>query len=89
MAKFYVFLFAVQSGLVWLVAIGVVNSVVSLYYYLRVVGTVYVSEGDPGQIRVPLSAGVAMAVCVTGVLVLGLYPDPIMQAAQYAASALF
>ena len=89
MAKFYVFLYAVQAGLVWLVAIGVVNSVVSLYYYLRVVGTVYVSEGDPGEIRVAPSAGVAMAVCVAGVLVLGLYPDPIMQAAQYAASALF
>ena len=57
MAKFYVFLFAVQAGLVWLVAIGVINSVVSLYYYLRVVGTVYVSEGDPGQIRVATERG--------------------------------
>ncbi len=37
MAKFYVFLSAAQVGLVWLVAIGVVNSVISVYYYLRVV----------------------------------------------------
>ena len=47
MAKFYVFLYAAQAGLVWLVAIGVVNSVISLYYYLRVVFEMYVAEGDP------------------------------------------
>jgi len=89
MAKFYVFLYAVEAGLVWLVAIGVANSVVSLYYYLRVVGQAYVAEGDPGEVRVPPSAGVAMSICVAGVLVLGLFPEPIMQAAQHAASALF
>jgi len=89
MAKFYVFLYAVQAGLVWLVAIGVVNSVISLYYYLRVVGTAYVAEGDPGEIRVPVSAGAAMSFCVAAVLALGLFPETIMQAAQHAASALF
>jgi len=89
MAKFYVFLYAVKAGLVWLVAFGVVNSVISLYYYLRVVWIVYVAEGDPGEIRVPLGAGVAISICVAGVLVLGLYPEPMMQAAQFAASALF
>ena len=45
MAKFYVFLSRRRSGSIWLVAIGVVNSVISLYYYLRVVFVMYVREG--------------------------------------------
>ena len=46
MAKFYVFLSAAQAGLIWLVVIGVINSVISLYYYLRVVYVMYVREGE-------------------------------------------
>lgn len=89
MAKFYVFLYAVQAGLVWLVAIGVINSVVSLYYYLRVVGVMYVSEGDDTRVAVPLAAGVSMAFCSVGVLVLGVFPEPMLQAAFRAAATLF
>jgi NADH-quinone oxidoreductase subunit N len=89
MAKFYVFLYAVRSGLAWLVAVGVLNSVVSLYYYLRVVGVMYVGEGDTSEIHVPLPAGLAMSFCSAGVLVLGLFPEPMLRAAQHAAAALF
>jgi NADH-quinone oxidoreductase subunit N len=88
-AKFYVFMYAVPAGLIWLVAVGVINSVISLYYYLRVVGTMYVTEGDPGEIEVPFAVGATMAFCSAGVLVLGLFPDPMLRAAQHAAAALF
>jgi len=89
MAKFYVFLSAIKADLVWLVAIGVINSVISLYYYLRVVWVMYVAEGDPGEVQVPVIAGAAITLCVAGVLILGLYPEPMLRAAQWAASALF
>ena len=89
MAKFYVFLSAAQAGLIWLVAIGVINSVISLYYYLRVVFVMYVREGDPEPITVDPPVAFAMAACVTGVLALGLFPEYVLQAAAYAASALF
>jgi NADH-quinone oxidoreductase subunit N len=89
MAKFYVFLFAAEAGLVWLVAIGVVNSVIALYYYLRVVWHMYVPEGVGEPLAVPARAGLAMSLCVAGVFFLGVYPEPMLKAAEYAASALF
>jgi NADH-quinone oxidoreductase subunit N len=89
MAKFYVFLSAVNSGLLWLVAIGVLNSVISLYYYLRVVYVMYVREGSAEPLRVdPLSA-TAMSFCIAGVLVLGILPESMMRAAARAAASLF
>lgn len=89
MAKFYVFLYAAQAGLIWLVAIGVVNSVIALYYYLRVVWHMYVPEGDTSPLRVNPRTSVAMSLCVVGVFALGLFPEPMLRAAQHAASALF
>lgn len=89
MAKFYVFLSAAESGLVWLVAVGVVNSVISLYYYLRVVWQIYVAEGDIAPLAVSPRTGVVMSFCIAGVLGLGVFPEPVMRAAAHAASALF
>lgn len=89
MAKFYVFLFAAQAGLVWLVAIGVLNGVIALYYYLRVVWHMYVAEKDAPAVTLSPRTGAAMALCVTGVFALGLYPEPLFVAATAAARALF
>jgi NADH-quinone oxidoreductase subunit N len=89
MAKFYVFLSAAQMGLVWLVAIGVVNSVISVYYYLNVVRVMYVGEGPAEPMRVDRHAAIALAVALTGVLVLGIVPETAMVAAAHAAAALF
>jgi len=89
MAKFYVFLSAARSGLVWLVAIGVVNSVISLYYYLRVIYEMYVKEGETESLFVDRPAAVAMSLCIAGVLALGIFPDYALRAANFAAAALF
>jgi NADH-quinone oxidoreductase subunit N len=89
MAKFYVFLSAMSSGLVWLVAIAVANSVISLYYYLRVVYVMYVQEGSEERLSVEPRAAVAMSLAVFGVLALGVFPEPAMRAAVWAASSLF
>jgi NADH-quinone oxidoreductase subunit N len=89
MAKFYVFLSAAQAGLIWLVVIGVINSVIALYYYLRVVFVMYVREGDTEPLKVDPPIAVVLSVCVAGVLAFGLFPEPVLQAAIHAASALF
>jgi NADH-quinone oxidoreductase subunit N len=89
MAKFYIFLNAARSGLAWLVAIAVANSVISLYYYLRVVWVMYVAEGATERLSIDRRAAAAMTFCVAGVLALGIYPEPAMRAAMYAAAALF
>jgi NADH-quinone oxidoreductase subunit N len=87
-AKVYVFNAAVQSDLVWLAIVGVINTAISAYYYLRVVGHMYLAEpaaeggGQPG---LWLSAAVVTA--AAGVLIVGLVPTPLLDAAQRAASA--
>jgi NADH-quinone oxidoreductase subunit N len=89
MAKFSVFLAAAQVGLIWLVAIGVVNSVVSVYYYLRVAFVMYVSEGPSERMNVDPQAALALSIAIAGVLVLGIIPEAAMMAAARAAAALF
>lgn len=89
MAKFYVFLSAAQAGLVWLVAIGVINSVVSVYYYLRVVFEMFVSTGPEHSLSVDKPAATSLGFLAVAVIVLGLVPDSAMVAARHAAAALF
>jgi NADH-quinone oxidoreductase subunit N len=74
-AKYYVFSAAVERGLIGLAVIGVLNSLVSLYYYLRVIVYMYMQKGDeqiPG--RGDLAVRVVLVVCVLAVFWLGLGP---------------
>jgi len=89
MAKFFVFVSAAQVGLWWLVGIGVINSVISVYYYLHVVLVMYVGEGPAEPLRVDKHAATALAIALAGVLALGIMPDTAMVAAARAAAALF
>ncbi|HOG45013.1 MAG TPA: NADH-quinone oxidoreductase subunit N [Anaerolineae bacterium] len=83
--KFYLFGAAVEAGWVWLAIVAVLNSVVSAFYYLHLVVLMYMREpaaepeGRPGW---PL--GVALTLCVAGVLVLGVMPGPALDWARQA-----
>ena len=74
--KFYVFSAAVKSGFIWLAVIGVLNSVVSAYYYIRVIVTMYMYDGEK-QIE-PLSSRPALAsaivVATIATTVIGVFP---------------
>jgi len=86
MAKFYIFSGAVQHGLLWLVVIAVINSVISAYYYLRVVKVMWL--GKPASEEKVLSSGalrVALSLSCLGVLLLGIIPGYIMRLAELAA----
>ena len=89
MVKIYVFGAAVSSGLAWLAVVGVVNSVVSAYYYLRVIKVMYLS--DPTE-EASLASGIplriALLVSTAGVIVFGLYPRPLLELARSAAEVL-
>ena len=89
MVKLYIFGIAISSGWAWLVLVGVINSVVSAYYYLRVVKVMYLS---PPLSKEPISSGVSLrlALLATGicVVILGLYPRPLLELAITAAEAL-
>ncbi len=88
-AKIYVFWAALQQGLLWLVLFGVLNSVISAYYYLRVVRAMYLGAPSSDE-RVPVSKTlvVAMAVALIAVLAIGLYPAPWLAAGGGAATVV-
>ena len=89
MGKLFLFNAAINTGLVWLVVVGVVNSVVSAYYYLRVIKVMYLRP-SPSAERVQSSAAlrVALGLSGLGVLVLGIMPGPLLDAAQEVVHAL-
>jgi NADH-quinone oxidoreductase subunit N len=89
-AKLYVFLAAIDAHLAGLAVIGVVTSVVSAFYYLRVVKVMYFDE-PVGVFDRPLTAELKGVLFVTAVVTLFFFvlPGPIVGAAEAAASALF
>jgi NADH-quinone oxidoreductase subunit N len=74
--KYYVFLAAVKADMTWLAIVGVLTSLVSAYYYLRLVVLMYFREGDADVSKsVPVSALVAVAAAALLVLALGVFPS--------------
>ena len=89
-SKFYLFNAAAVQGLLWVAGIAVFSSLISLYYYLQVVRQLYIEPAeDAAPIPVPrLTLGVLGAL-FAGMVGLGVYPAPLMEAVQYASDALF
>ena len=89
-AKLYVFLAAIDANLAGLAVIGVVTSVVSAFYYLRIVKVMYFDEPAAAFDR-PLTAELTGVVFVTAVLTLSFFalPGPVVGGAEAAASSLF
>lgn len=89
-SKVYLFLAAYEAGWLWLVVLGLFNSAISMYYYVRVVRVMFLKEpAAEGSLGTSPNLGAALFVSVAGLLVLGVYPNPILQAATQAAQVLF
>jgi NADH-quinone oxidoreductase subunit N len=86
-AKVYVFNAAAQADLVWLVVVAVLNTAISAFYYLGVARQMYAgtAEGEPA-LSSPVAMQGVLAVAALGVLVLGVYPIPLIEAAQRAVN---
>jgi len=85
MAKFFIFSSAADNGLLWLVIIAAINSVISAFYYLRVVKVMWF--GTPAKLEPVPSSGMprlALVLSSLGVLLLGIVPGLIMHLAQVA-----
>ncbi len=79
--KFYVFKAAIDSQLYWLAVLGMVNSALGAYYYLRVVVLMYMNEPGEGSSEMPpLSAEVktVLGICGAGTLLLGVLPSVVL-----------
>jgi NADH-quinone oxidoreductase subunit N len=89
-AKFYVFSAALKANLVWLTIIGVVNSAIGAYYYLRIIVAMYMRESrkEVPVTRVPFGLGLALAISIVATLYLGLLPNRALQYAQESAQDL-
>jgi NADH-quinone oxidoreductase subunit N len=89
-AKFYVFSAALQSNLVWLTIIGVINSAVAAYYYLRVIVYMYMRDERTEAHVAPMPAGLSAAVgiCLFVTLYLGVFPNRVLDGAIRAAQDL-
>jgi NADH-quinone oxidoreductase subunit N len=94
-SKLFLFSSAVYDGgimtqWIWLAFIAILNSAISLFYYTRVVKAMYIEKGETlEKIKVPKTFTVAILICVVFVIVLGVYPQLIMDFCSNAASALF
>jgi NADH-quinone oxidoreductase subunit N len=89
-AKFYVFSAALQSHLVWLTIIGVLNSAIAAYYYLRVVVYMYMREPqeEVPVMPMPASVGFSLAVSVLATIYLGVLPGRVLEYALQSARDL-
>jgi NADH-quinone oxidoreductase subunit N len=88
-AKFYVFSAALQANLVGLVIIGVINSAVAAYYYLRVIVVMYMREPreELPVTPIPVGVGVALAISVAATIYLGVLPGRVLDYAAQTAAA--
>ena len=89
-AKFYVFSAALKANLVWLTIIGVLNSAIGAYYYLRIIVMMYMREA---RTRVPVTPipfglGFALGISIVATLYLGILPNGVLQYAQQSAQSL-
>ncbi len=88
--KFMIFRAAVNQGLVWLAVVGVLNSLLSAFYYLRVVYVMYMQPLPKRQPAFPRSLAITAvaSLAALAVVFIGLYPTPILTAAQTAIQVL-
>ncbi len=88
--KLYIFQAAIDAKLYWLTIIGLVNSVVGAYYYLRVMVFMYMREPAPGApVAIPMRSGlvaIALVISAAFVLFLGILPSAGVESAQMAAT---
>jgi len=84
MGKVMVFRAALDQGYYVLVVIGVLNTAISAYYYLRLIIVMFFRERTTAWSapQIPASVGLALAITIFGVLYLGLFPDRVINALQ-------
>jgi NADH-quinone oxidoreductase subunit N len=88
--KFYIFAAAVKGGFIDLAIIGVINSVLSVYYYLRVTVMIYMREpaADAPSLQFSTAATLATAIAAAATLILGIFPNAFLNLARQSVSLI-
>ncbi len=75
--KLYIFVAAIKEGLYTLITVGLINIIISMYYYLIIVKKMYITEPlDPSPVTVSGPIKAVLYVGLAGTLVIGIYPQP-------------
>lgn len=84
--KFYIFAGAIKAGYIWLAVLGMLNSAVSLFYYLRVMVQMYFKdpEEDFSWVTINVPTAISIVISIIGVLYLGVVPGAVMNLAKMA-----
>jgi len=84
MGKIVVFSAALHQGYVWLIVIGVLNSAISAYYYLRLIIVMFFREQTTAweAPRIPASVAIALVITILGVFYLGVFPGRVINTFQ-------
>jgi len=87
--KFLLFLSAVHSGMLWLAVLGVVNSVISVFYYAKALTAVYTNKFGARSVSIGLPTTAVVVACIALILIFGIYPQPLLNMTSAAAQHLF
>ncbi len=87
--KFLIFLSAVNNNLVWLALLGIVNSIISIFYYAKAITAMYTNKLGSYRLRLDSSTLAVVIVCLAITILIGVYPQPVIQLANAAAGHLF
>ncbi len=87
--KFYLFTAAAQEDLLWLVAIAITGSLISLYYYLMVIKQMYLGESEEREpLRLSPRTLALLGTLLAAVVLFGVYPGPLIDLIQDATGVL-
>lgn len=89
--KFYLFSGVIEAGYLWLAFIGLIMSMISVYYYLNVAKVMYIGQvpDADNSITVGIPAQIALWTCFAGTVLLGVFPAPLTNLVQLAITVLF
>ena len=88
-SKFYLFSATAAQGLLWLAGLAIFTSLISLYYYLMVVRQMYIEPAaDPARVSIPRATVALLGLLFVGMVLVGVYPAPLLDAIQSASEAL-
>ncbi len=87
-SKFILFGSAIQAGIVWLAIAAIINSGISVYFYLNIVREMYGYQGKGSLLQIPLQSKVVVAACAFIIFLLGVFPQGFLSILESAVAVL-
>ncbi len=86
--KLLLFTSAIGGGMVWLAIVGIVNSIISIYYYARPIIAAYTAKDNAVRMKLKLPLKAAIIACIGITIIFGVYPQPLITLASHAGAVL-